>query len=249
MSRRASSPPSRPRPRSAIWRPVSALPVARPIHSRWSGSRYSPKPTTRRRASGCLRSTSGQAASRRSTPLETMSLPTNNARGPSPSANHSTASAAVRGSRPHALAVASAESRLRRSARSRRRSLASAVSRAGVNRSTSTPGGPNRVFCSSPGRSRAAHRLSPVCLEPTSTPEAACIPSRANGRKRSGSGFTVYSSAEPCTLAAKPGPPAASPSPARARIAGPITRWFARAAPGGPAVSTTPRTAATLASR
>ncbi len=87
-----------------------------------------------------------------------------------------------------------------------------------------------------------------MCREPTSTPDAASIPSRANGRKRSGSGFTVYSSAEPWTLAAKPGPPAAAPSPARARIAGPITRWFASAASGGPAASITLRTAATFAS-
>ena len=36
-------------------------------------------------------------------------------------------------------------------------------------------------------------------------------------------GLTVYSSAEPWILAAK------GPTPARARIAGPITRWLARA--------------------
>ena len=55
------------------------------------------------------------------------------------------------------------------------------------------------------------------------------MPSRAKGRKRSGSGFTVYSSAEPWTLAANPGR-RRPPSPARARIAGPITRWLASAA-------------------
>jgi hypothetical protein len=66
----------------------------------------------------------------------------------------------------------------------------------------STPGGPSFVRASSSGSSIAAHRLSPVWREPTSTARARARPSRAYGRKRSGFGFTVYSSAEPWTLTA-----------------------------------------------
>ena len=50
-----------------------------------------PNPTISSRAPGCARWTSGHAASSRSTPFETISLPTNTTRGPGASANQRTA--------------------------------------------------------------------------------------------------------------------------------------------------------------
>ena len=85
------------------------------------------------------------------------------------------------------------------SARARRappRPARAAAGSRGPNCSMSTPGGPSRVRRSSSGSSIAAHRLSAVWREPTSTPRARARPSRAYGRKR-GCGLTVYSSAEP----------------------------------------------------
>ena len=93
------------------------------------------------------------------------------------------------------------------------------------------------------GSSIAAHRLSAVWREPTSTARAGASPSRAYGRKRSGCGLTVYSSAEPWTLTAY-----GTPSSARASTTGPITRWLASAT-SGRTRSATSRTAATLRSR
>ena len=78
---------------------------------------------------------------------------------------------------------------------------AAAAGSRGANVATSTPGGPSRVRSSRPGSASAAHRLSAVWWEPTSTPRAPRIPSIANGMKR-GYGLTVYSSALPWILTA-----------------------------------------------
>ena len=135
---------------------------------------------SRRRAGGRPGSrptTSGHAASSRSTPLETISLPTNTTRGPSPSANHSTASAAVRGSRPQALRGLGASRRGRWPGRGSPCVAASAARRAGAKSSVSTPGGPEaRLLLQSPGISSASHRLSAVWREPTRTPERGLHP-------------------------------------------------------------------------
>ncbi len=73
----------------------------------------------------------------------------------------------------------------------------------GLNSFVSTPGGPRRVFSLRPATSgSASQRDSAVWREPTRTPDAASMPSLAYGRKR-GFGLTVYSRAEPWTLAAK----------------------------------------------
>ena len=79
--------------------------------------------------------------------------------------------------------------------------------------------------------------------EPTRIPRAPARPSTAKGLKR-GYGLTVYSSALPWILTAY----GTEPPSARARIAGPITRWLASAT-SGRARATTSRTAATFASR
>ena len=81
-----------------------------------------------------------------------------------------------------------------------------------------------------------------MCREPTSTPPAPARPSAAYGRNRARCGLTVYSSALPWIFTAY-----GTPASARARIAGPITRWLASAT-SGRARATTSRTAATLAS-
>ena len=69
---------------------------------RSAASRYSPKPTSSSRAPGFCSATSGQAASSRSTPLETISLPTKTTRAPGAAANHSTASGGRRALAPEA---------------------------------------------------------------------------------------------------------------------------------------------------
>ena len=96
---------------------------------------------------------------------------------------------------------------------------------------TSTPGGPEPGALAAATARPPAPRTasSPVWCEPTSTPFAPRIPSSAYGRKRSGCGRTVYSSALPWIFTAYgdlarrargPGSP------------GPITRWFASATSG-----------------
>ena len=129
----------------------------------------------------------------------------------------------------------------RRSRRAASPGAAASGSR-GAKRATSTPGGPSRVRPGSDGSSISVHRLSAVWREPTSTPRAPARPSTAYGRKR-GYGLTTYSSALPWIFTAY-----GTSSSARARIAGPITRWLASAT-SGRARATTSRTAATLASR
>ena len=225
---------------------LAAAPPRRPAAScaasRSSPGRNAPNPTTISRARGSRASTSGQAASSSSTPLDAISLPTNTT------------------SRSPASIVSSADDRLahvavergagggdRRRARpaaraARRRRPARHPARAARTAPTSTPGGPSRVRPGSDGSSISAHSDSAVWREPTSTPRAPARPSTAYGRNR-GYGLTTYSSALPWIFTAY----GTSPS-ARARIAGPITRWFASAT-SGRARSTTSRTAATLASR
>ena len=75
----AAARPLRPPPRARARRSRAAgprSPRAKPPTTACSASSAAPKPTTSRRASGWARWTSGQAASSRSTPLETISLPT-----------------------------------------------------------------------------------------------------------------------------------------------------------------------------
>ena len=152
------------------------------------------------------------------------------------------ASAAARGSRAKEEASSTASVSRRRRTSASSPPHAASGSR-GMNSAISTPGGPSLVRASRPGSSIAAHRLSAVWREPTSTALAGASPSRAYGRKRSGCGLTVYSSAEPWTLTAY-----GTPSSARASTAGPITRWLASATSGRTG-SATSRTAATLRSR
>ena len=176
--------------------------------------------------------------------METMSLPTNATSGPDAGSTRSSAAPIARTSRSNDEPVcASSAAACSRARRPSRRSAA-AAGPAGVKISTSTPGGPSRVRSGSAGSSIAAHRLSAVCREPTSTPEAPARPSRANGRKRGGSCLTTYSSALPWIFTAYGIP--SGPS-ARARITGPITRWLASAT-SGRTCSATARTAATLRS-
>ena len=79
---RSSSPSSSPRPCSASSRSGPRSPAARPSETLCSTGASAPKPTISSRASGWPACTSGQAASSRSTPLETISLPTKITRGP-----------------------------------------------------------------------------------------------------------------------------------------------------------------------
>ena len=53
----------------------------------------------------------------------------------------------------------------------------------GAKRATSTPGGPSRVRSASPGSGSAAHRLSAVWREPTSTPRAPREPLAGGGQE------------------------------------------------------------------
>ncbi len=152
------------------------------------------------------------------------------------------AAAAAAGSRAKDDPASAAAVARSRATRRSRPSRAASGSR-GRNSAMSTPGGPSFVRASRPGSSIAAHRLSAVWREPTSTARAGASPSRAYGRKRSGFGLTVYSSAEPWTLTAY-----GTPSSARASTTGPITRWLASAT-SGRTRSATSRTAATLRSR
>ena len=118
---------------------------------------------------------------------------------------------------------------------------ASSASR-GAEPSMSTPGGPSRVFASRPTSGSAAQRLSAVWREPTRTPRPPPSPRRRRGGSvglrldRVLEGRAVDLGREGAT-------------PARARIAGPITRWLASAASIPPARAATRATAATLASR
>ena len=131
-------------------------------------------------------------------PLLTMSFPTKATRRSRAGSSDPSAVAASAAARPKPPAPA--PSLASRSVSARSPARAASGSR-GANAPTSTPGGPRRVRASSVGSSTAAHRLSAVCREPTSTPRAAAMPSRAWGRNR-GCGFTVYSSALPWTFTA-----------------------------------------------
>ncbi len=209
---------------------------------------------TTSRALGTCSSTSGQAASSRSTPLLTISLPTN-------ATSRSSAGRAARAPRPPRARRARRRRRPRLARRRRRRrsrassgdarrraanapsSARAAAGSRGTKRSTSTPGGPSRVRVLSAGP-RAPATGSPPCGGSRRACRAApATPSRAYGRKRSGSGLTVYSSALPWTFTAY----GTLPPSARARITGPITRWLASAT-SGETSSTSSRTAATFAS-
>ena len=125
------------------------------------------------------------------------------------------------------------------------RSPAPAAARSGsrgAKRATSTPGGPRRVR----SKRRIAERLPQAGGGVTGADEHRARAGESlarEPRKRSGCGLTVYSSALPWTFTAY----GTSPASARARITGPITRWFASAT-SGRASATTSRTAATLAS-
>ncbi len=106
----------------------------------------------------CASCTNGHAASSRSTPLETISLPTKTT---------------LRGWRGLGGAENGGAAPARRAPRGRDGSR-------GRNLSVSTPGGPSRVFPLSPATSGSAFQSdSAVCREPTSTPEAASMPSSA----------------------------------------------------------------------
>ena len=204
-----------------------------------------PNPTISSRARGSRASTSGNAASSSSTPLEAISLPTNTtSRSPSgpivSSAAHRLADVAGEGGARRARRRARGEPRrARRLAAPRPAPPPARAARSGRRR---RPAGRGGCAPRSAGSSISAHRLSAVWREPTSTPRAPARPSTAYGRKR-GYGLTVYSSALPWILTAY----GTEPSSARARIAGPITRWFASATSGRTS-STTSRTAATFAS-
>ncbi len=169
-----SSPPSSARPRAGelAQRAEVAAPQRRPRSC--AGRRSSdPKPTISRRASGCARCTSGQAASSRSMPFETISLPTKITRGPSPAAYHSTASAAA-----SRVAVprrpAGAPGRLRTS---QPRRAAPAAGR--EQRRCRRPGGPSRTLAFTSGSSTAWRRRSAMWPEPTRMPAAPSAASRA----------------------------------------------------------------------
>ena len=227
-----------------------------------AASRNAPKPTISRRASGARASTSGHAASSSSTPLDAISLPTKStirSRAGSSSPSAAAASPADRSAtngreRPppgfgratggrgagvlggglarRRLRDAQALCRRRRVRRARREAADVDARRA---RAASCPPGPAR-----PARPTG----SPPCGASRRARRARCArPSRAAGRKR-GYGLTVYSSALPWILTAYGTP---VPASARARISGPMTRWFASAT-SGRARATTSRTAATLRS-
>jgi hypothetical protein len=234
-----SSPPSSARPSRATARASSKSPLSSAASKRFNPCSYSPNPAIRSLASGCSALTRGHAASRRSNPLETISLPTKTilrgscrrVGGPSLPLPFS----------PGAPPLSSSGLCEKETAAVGRDPPPDATR--GRNVPVSTPGGPRRVFSRRPRTlGKAAHRDSAVWRDPTSTQFAASMPSSAYGRKRCGWGLTVYSRAEPWILAAK------DPMPARARMQGPMTRCPASAASGGPAESTTARTASTLAS-
>ena len=177
----AAGPAGRPRargPRAAISRArgeVARVERGEQALGRVAGTRRSRREQARARVGARRRAARRRAAGR--CPWSTISLPTKTTRGPSASANHSSAAAAPR---------AVAPERRRRPARAdppasarslaRRLGARSAARRARV----STPGGPSRVLAGSSGSSSVSHRLSAVWREPTRTPRTrAAIPSRA----------------------------------------------------------------------
>ena len=155
-----------------------------------------PRRTRRSRRSAAARRgsrawTSGQAASSRSTPLETISLPTRTTRGPSAAARCSIASAAARGSRGEraaarrgslrrsTLAASSAQPPWRPTRRADRREELRVDAR----------GAEPRLGGQARGR-RAPPRGSRPCGGSRPGPRAAAsMPSRAYGRKRVGLGL------------------------------------------------------------
>ena len=145
-------------------------------------SRNAPKPTTPAAPRARAASTSGQAASSSSTPLEAISLPTKTTRR-SAGSTVGERGRGLAGVARERRAVPARPARARRPARraARSRPARAASGSRGAKRSTSTPGGPSRVRAGSAGSSIAAHRLSAVWREPTSTPRAPASPSAAYG--------------------------------------------------------------------
>ena len=119
-SERRLAPRPRRRPRAASSRSGSRSPGASPSQA-LSASSSAPNPTTSSRASD-VGVDQRPGREQQVDPLLTISLPTKTTRGPSPAANHSTASAASDGSRP----------RRARQPRSGRRGAASLDSAAGL---------------------------------------------------------------------------------------------------------------------
>ena len=156
---------------------------------------------SRRRAAarpGTRASTSGQAASSSSTPLERDQLADEQH---DPVAPRDRARRAPRRPRPRSARTRSRGGRARRPARSRPRAPSAArrvrergaqplEARGGLVRLARREAGRRRRRAGraassppGPGSSSAAHRLSAVWREPTSTPRAPAIPSRADGQE------------------------------------------------------------------
>ena len=192
----ASSPPSSPRPRVAISSAASTSPSFSASHSPSSSSRKRPEAGDSRRAPGFCAWTSGHAASSRSTPFETISLPTKTTRGPvgarEPLDRHGgLGGLAVPGA---ALVDVPVRRGLQRGEVRRQRPQARRAPRPprpARTASVSTPGGPGATFAFTSGSSTACRRRSAMCSEPTRIPAAARMPSSAYGRKRSRCGRTV----------------------------------------------------------
>ena len=213
-------------------------PARERAQSRSQRSVDSPKPTISRRAPGLAAWTSGQAASSRSTPLETISLPTKITRGPSAAANQSSASAAGRGSRSQCAPPLGALRR-RRVPPAPRGAAGRSGGGIGANSWVSTPGGPSRTLAFVRGRRRpagggrrcggadedpggAVDALLGVRAEAVEVGDHRVREIRAVDLEREG-------------------------RPARARITGPMTRWLASAASTPPSEPTRSRTARDVA--
>ena len=236
------------RPSSArVCAAASRSPAASCSASRSSPGRNAPKPTIISRARGSRASTSGNAASSSSTPLDAISLPTNTT-SRSPGSTLSRAATAsptsrreARSRRRRAAGAAAPPRRRRASARAApRRSALRALARreAGhidARRPEAGPAGQRRVVHLRP---QALGRVARAD-EHAARAREALDGERLEARIRL-DGVLQRAAVDLDRVRAR------RPRAPRARIAGPITRWLASAT-STPARATTSRTASTFA--